>query len=100
MDMTFSLSRVDAIFVGPFDLSMNLGFPGEFNHPREIEAIERVVDVCQWRKLTSGIRLFDLPTIQRWIEKGMGLTSSSSDVSFLADPAAAGIAELRQSTGK
>ena len=89
---------VDVVFVGPFDLSISLGFPGEINHPREMQAIERVVEVCRQSRIASGIHLFDIPTLKLWIEKGMRFLSYGSDVSFLADAAAAGLAELRKST--
>jgi 2-keto-3-deoxy-L-rhamnonate aldolase RhmA len=89
---------VDVVFVGPFDLSISLGFPGEINHPREMQAIERVVEVCRQSSIASGIHLFDIPTLKLWIEKGMRFLSYGSDVSFLADAAAAGLAELRKST--
>src|SRR5438105_14486341 len=32
---------VDVLFVGPADLSQSLGLPGEWNHPRHWEALER-----------------------------------------------------------
>lgn len=95
-----SVPGIDIIFVGPFDLSISMGFPGEVNHPREVEAIERVVSICRRRGLTAGIHLFDVSTIRMWIEKGMRFVSYSSDVSFLADAAAAGITDLRQSFKK
>jgi 2-keto-3-deoxy-L-rhamnonate aldolase RhmA len=91
-----ALPGIDIIFVGPFDLSISLGIPGEVNHPREIEAIERVVEVCRQYGRASGIQLFDVPTIAKWVEKGMRFISYRNDVSFLADAAAAGIAELRK----
>lgn len=36
-------SGVDAIFVGPFDLSASLGVPGETAHPTVVAGLERVV---------------------------------------------------------
>lgn len=37
---------VDLIFVGPADLSQVLGVPGEFEHPRCLETIERIAETC------------------------------------------------------
>lgn len=89
---------VDVIFVGPLDLSINLGIPGDTNHPREVEAIDRVVEVCRQKGIISGIHLFDLPTLKGWIQKGMRFVTYSNDVALLADAAASGVAEIKKLT--
>lgn len=38
-----ALDGIDAIFIGPFDLSISLGIPGQFHAPRFQEAVERIV---------------------------------------------------------
>jgi 2-keto-3-deoxy-L-rhamnonate aldolase RhmA len=88
---------VDAIFVGPFDLSVSLGIPGQIKHPRETEAIQRVVEVCREHCMVSGIMLFDKDQARHWIEKGMRFLAYSSDIGILADAAAEAVTELKQS---
>ena len=41
------MDGVDGIFVGPFDLSIALGHPGEFNAPVVHDAILRVQAACK-----------------------------------------------------
>jgi 2-keto-3-deoxy-L-rhamnonate aldolase RhmA len=100
LEAIVSASDVDAVFVGPFDLSVSLGIPGETNHPREIQAIDRVLEVCHKRKIVSGIHLFDLKALKMWVEKGMQFVTYSSDVALLADAAANGVAKLKSSKDK
>lgn len=38
---------VDLLFVGPSDLSQVLGVPGDFEHPRCLDAIKRLADTCE-----------------------------------------------------
>lgn len=38
-----SVKHVDAIFVGPSDLSLSLGHPGEMNHPSVVDAVDLIV---------------------------------------------------------
>ena len=95
LEAIVSVSGVDAVFVGPFDLSVSLGIPGETNHPREVEAIDRVVEICRKRGIVSGIHLFDLMALKMWVEKGMRFVTYSSDIVLLADAAANGVAELK-----
>jgi 2-dehydro-3-deoxyglucarate aldolase/4-hydroxy-2-oxoheptanedioate aldolase len=86
---------IDCIFVGPFDLSVSLGIPGQVTHPREVKAIDRVIEVCNKHNIITGILMFDAALLKSWVEKGMRFVAYSSDISLLADAAAQGIEELR-----
>ncbi|HWE35968.1 MAG TPA: aldolase/citrate lyase family protein [Isosphaeraceae bacterium] len=37
---------VDLVFVGPADISQVLGVPGQFEHPKCLETIERIAEAC------------------------------------------------------
>lgn len=87
---------VDAIFVGPSDLSVSLGIPGKISHPDEVEAINKVVDVCQKHKIIPGIHMSNLDMLKAWIEKGMRFVSFSSDVDLLARAAADSLTQLKK----
>jgi len=93
-----SVSGIDAVFVGPFDLSVSLGIPGDLNHPQEIAAIERVIEICQRKGIFSGIHLFDLTALKNWIQKGMRFVTYSSDVALLADAARNAVHDLKNLT--
>lgn len=86
---------VDAIFVGPADLSVSLGIPGQLTHPMEVEAIDRVIDVCRRHDVIAGIHMSDVATLKAWIRKGMGFVSFSSDVDLLARAGKESLIELR-----
>ena len=42
-----SLEGVDGVLIGPYDLSMDMGIPGQFDNPRHQEAITRIYRACQ-----------------------------------------------------
>jgi 2-keto-3-deoxy-L-rhamnonate aldolase RhmA len=88
---------VDAIFVGPADLSVSLGIPGQVTHPDEIQAIDRVVAVCQKQGITPGIHMSNLEMLSSWIKKGMRFVTFSSDVDLLARAAADSLVQLKKS---
>lgn len=48
-----ALPGVGAIFIGPSDLSLNYGVPG--NHPDMVAAIERVLAACQANDVPCGL---------------------------------------------
>ena len=72
---------VSAVFVGPADLSMSMGLPG--NHPEVQAAIASVVELCKKRNVPCGIttnanditaRLdqgFLMPTVGYWGDDGI-----------------------------
>ena len=37
---------VDGIFIGPFDLSISMGIPGDFTNPAFQNAIRKILEVC------------------------------------------------------
>jgi len=45
---------IDAVMIGPADLSISLGVPGEFQHPKMVEAMEAVRDSCVKRGIAPG----------------------------------------------
>jgi 4-hydroxy-2-oxoheptanedioate aldolase len=54
---------VDILFVGPADLSASLGVVGQFNHPRVVEATERVARAAraagiQWGSTVGSVEQF------------------------------------------
>jgi len=41
-DLSVICSPLDVAFIGPMDLSVDLGVPGDLHHPRVLEAVERL----------------------------------------------------------
>ncbi len=50
-----AIDGVDVLFVGPLDLSVNLGCPADFTPPHFVEALQQVVAACQKHGKTAGI---------------------------------------------
>jgi 4-hydroxy-2-oxoheptanedioate aldolase len=46
---------VDAVVIGPRDLSLNMGFPDSPNHPEVQEMIDSVVAICKKSGVAAGI---------------------------------------------
>jgi 2-keto-3-deoxy-L-rhamnonate aldolase RhmA len=91
-----STPGVDAIFVGPADLSVSMGIPGQITHPKEVEAIEKVLAICQKHDVVPGIHMSKLKTLKDWIRRGMRFVTFSSDVDLLARAAQEGLVHLRE----
>lgn len=91
-----SMAGIDAIFVGPFDLSVSMGIPGQASDPREASAIDRVIDVCRKHNIIPGIHMSKVELLRDWIGRGMRFVSFSSDVDLLARAAKESLVQLRK----
>lgn len=61
---------VDGIFVGPYDLSVEMGMPGDFENPAFKNAIDRILKACQDAGIFSFIYTADLATAKARIDQG------------------------------
>jgi 2-keto-3-deoxy-L-rhamnonate aldolase RhmA len=91
-----AVEGVDCIFVGPFDLSISLGIPGQINHSLEIEAIEKIAGACKEHNKIAGILMFDQNLLTQWIKKDFRFAVYSSDITMLADAASNAVKELKE----
>ncbi len=90
-----ALDGVDCLWVGHFDLSVSLGIPGEFDHPKFKEAIGHTVAAARKHGKALG-RL--VPTVEQGIDiygQGFDFVCYSGDVWVLHNALAEAIAKLR-----
>ncbi|MEM7224013.1 MAG: aldolase/citrate lyase family protein [Pseudomonadota bacterium] len=84
-----AVEGVDLLFVGPFDLSANLGFLGQPDHPEVRAEIARVEQAAK----SAGKLLGAIPTPDRSLEAlhqtGYDLILADADVALLRDGARA-----------
>jgi len=92
-----AVEGVDVALIGPHDLSVSLGLPGELGHSLMTESIQRVVDACRARGVASGIHSRDLDALKFWRERGMRLLMYSSDFGLMASAGAKAVQVLRAS---
>lgn len=98
-DELLSVPGVDAVLIGPADLSISLGVPGEFQHASMVEAIEAIRNACQRHGVAPGIHMRSLAHAKFWIEHGMQFVSCGNEVSFLHERASEVAVQLRSSAG-
>src|SRR3972149_269267 len=80
IDQIAAVDGVDHLFVGPADLSVNLGVPGEFMHPKCIAALERIAAAGQKAGKARGILSQDPEHVRICRELGCQLFSIFGDL--------------------
>jgi 4-hydroxy-2-oxoheptanedioate aldolase len=91
-DEIAALPEVDVLFVGPADLSHNLGVPGQFDHPTYLGALDAVVTACRAHSKAAGILIYDAAALPRHVELGFQFIGLGSEGSYVSAGARAMLA--------
>jgi len=80
-----SIEGVDGIFVGPFDLSIALGKPGQFNTTEFSEALSRILKACKNANKPSMIFANDLDNAIKNFKMGFDSVAMGTDIAALTN---------------
>jgi 2-keto-3-deoxy-L-rhamnonate aldolase RhmA len=95
-DELLAVPGVDAVLVGPVDLSISLGVPGDFQHPKMVEAMEQIRDSCIAHGVVPGTQTRTLTLAKFWRERGMLFLGCGSETGFLLEKASEIVAALNE----
>jgi len=87
---------VDALFVGPSDLSHSLGVPGDLDAPAFGEAVDAVLAAARANDVAAGILAATPERARAFVADGFTLMVLSADVNMLAGAARDALARTRQ----
>ena len=85
-----TIEGLDAIMIGPYDLSASMGMTGVFDRPEFIALIERILTACNLHGIACGIHVVmpERETLQMRIDQGYRFIAYSIDAVFLNHAAA------------
>jgi len=90
-----SIPGLDVVMVGPVDLSISLGIPGEFEHPKFIEAIDQIRDTCVTKGIVPGIQCRGIALSKFCRDRGFRFLGTSNEWNLLLEKARETVAALR-----
>ncbi len=76
---------LDAILIGPGDLSATLGVPGQTGHPDVVDCIERMLAAAEKNGVAGGPHVGSAADAEVWADKGATFMSLSFDGALLLD---------------
>lgn len=94
-DELLDAGPIDAIMVGPSDLSISMGIPGEFEHPKLIDAVLALAEKCEQRGIAPGLHSRSAEAARRWAARGMRFAGAGSEQSMLLESARAAVQSLK-----
>ena len=86
---------IDAVLIGPYDLSASLGKMGQVTDSEVTSAIDRVTQACRKAEVPMGIFLVSADAVKPWIERGFTLVVAGVDTSLPGEAAGRLLSELR-----
>lgn len=86
---------IDAVFIGPYDLSASLGKLGELDHPQILAAIEQVTQVCRQANIPLGCFGLAAEAVQPYMERGYKLIAVGIDTMILGFAAKELLSQIR-----
>ncbi|MCE5241154.1 hypothetical protein LLH23_22040 [bacterium] len=85
LDDICAIPGVDAVLVGPNDLTVSMGIPEERDHPDFIAIMQRIIDTAERHGVAAGCHLHKIEHSQRLIAQGARFIPYGGDQQFLAE---------------
>ncbi len=61
---------LDMLYVGPYDFSISLGHPGQYDHPQVKKAIRRILDLCVKHGVAFGTTTSGAKPAAQYVKRG------------------------------
>ncbi len=100
LDAILGVAGIDAVYVGPADLSLTLGLPPQGDHDDATfnDALSTIVAACDRRGVVAGIHANPELAAKR-LEQGFKMVTVTSDLQALAAGASADLRSVRPAPG-
>jgi 4-hydroxy-2-oxoheptanedioate aldolase len=97
LDEIMSVKGLDAIYIGPSDLSISYSHPPGGDKPDQwmMDALKKVLDACKRHGVQPGIHCGAPAYAKKMIEMGFTFVTVGGDTRFVTMGAAATVAEMR-----
>ena len=96
IEAILDVDGIDAVFIGPYDLSGSLGIPGRIDDPGVQMHIENVRDACLARGKPLGIFTADAAAARPYIAQGFVLLAVGADAVHLGQAADTSLERVRE----
>jgi 2-keto-3-deoxy-L-rhamnonate aldolase RhmA len=94
-DELLSLPGCDVAMVGPADLSIALGIPGQMDNPLLVSTVDALIQKCNQHGVVPGIQTRSLAMSKFWAERGMRFIGTAAEHALLLEKSKETVAALR-----
>jgi len=90
-------SHLDMVYVGPYDFSIAMGQPGEYDHPRVKKAMDDILALCLRHQVPFGTTASGPEAAARWISAGCQFFEVVDELTLIGAGARQMVTEYRKS---
>lgn len=100
LDELLAVPDLDAVLIGPHDLSCSLGVPEAYQDPRFDESVREICRRARKAGVAAGIHSWHgVDRIARWAQDGLNFIIYAADIIAMRESLSAGVGELRDRLG-
>lgn len=100
LDALLATPGVDAVLIGPHDLSCSLGLPEQYRHARFEEAVQTVFRKARESHVGAGFHFWeDIEREVSWAQSGANLIIHSADITFIRNNLKRDLDRIRETLG-
>lgn len=100
LDDILAVPGLDAVLIGPHDLSCNLGVPEQWDHPKFLAACETIFRKARAAGIGAGIHFWgDVSQQARFLKLGANMLIHSADISLFQKHLRLELDAIRSATG-
>jgi 2-dehydro-3-deoxyglucarate aldolase len=98
LDEIFSVEGIDAMIIGPYDLSASMGMTGQFEHPEFIKTVGLILEKAKKHAILPGIHVIrpDIDEVLEKIEEGFRFIAYSLDITVIGTLFRNGLARIKE----
>ncbi|MBM3995631.1 MAG: aldolase [Planctomycetes bacterium] len=86
---------IDVLWIGHNDLTNSMGLPGQFDHPRYVQAVQSVLDAARRHGKSAGFMATSIPMGQTLLQQGFRILAYGGDLWLYQQALKDGLASLR-----
>jgi len=100
LDAILDIEGIDALFIGPNDMTTSLGIPDEFDSTQYLDVVEDVIKRSEARGKPVLIHHWKVEDSRRAIERGSRFVLHGMDMQFMADGMRDQLRQLREAAAR
>lgn len=96
VDQILSVEGIDVAWIGQSDMTVSLGIPGQYDHPKFLKAMDRILNACAKYNVAPGYIPITVKETIEMIEKGFRCIAYSADVFLYSYALKEGMRQIKE----
>lgn len=91
-----STPGVDMVYVGPGDFSIEMGRPGQYDHPDVARPMHEILSICKKYRIPFGTTASGAAAAKKWVRRGAQFFETIDELQLIVDGARRVVGEYRK----